>query len=169
MAAVLAGLSNTYSTALGHVAGVLAVKVGVLNLMTVRSRLITGDMSSGKEGGVNQPADLAMSPMSVTFFKTMLGAVGPTFSTQKLVQLVNNAKENEPFFMGIATAIAVAGNPPTWGASALYLYCGARLGHAALFLYDFPESILPYQVLVRATPYLVGVFTMFRLAASRFS
>ena len=46
MAAVLAGLSNTYSTALGHVAGVLAVKVGVLNLMTVRSRLITGDMSS---------------------------------------------------------------------------------------------------------------------------
>ena len=88
---------------------------------------------------------------------------------QQFVGLVNNAKENEPFFMGIATAIAVAGNPPTWGASALYLYCGARLGHAVLFLYDFPESILPYQVLVRATPYLVGVFTMFRLAASRFS
>ena len=62
MAAVLAGLSNTYSTALGHVAGVLAVKVGVLNLMTVRSRLITGDMSSGKEGGVNQCSGLSGPP-----------------------------------------------------------------------------------------------------------
>ena len=85
------------------------------------------------------------------------------------MQLVNNAKENEPFFMGIATAIAIAGNPPAWGASALYLYCACRFVQSVLFLVEFPKSALPYQVLIRATPYLIGVFTMFRLAASRFS
>ena len=51
--------------------------------------LITGDMASGKEGGISQPADMNMSPMVVSAFKLMLGAFGPTFSTQKFVQLVN--------------------------------------------------------------------------------
>lgn len=163
------------------------------------SGLITGDMASGKEGGVSQPADLNMSPVVVSAFKLMLGAFGPTFSTQKFVQVVNvcafqgtrtpclrnsmslyfltascaaftlsqNCKENEPFFLGVATAIAVAGNPPAWGANALYLYCASRFGHAILFFVDWPEALLPYQVLVRATPYLIGVFTMFRLAGNR--
>ena len=38
----------------------------------------------------------------------------------KLVQLVN-AKENEPGTLSAATALAVAGSPPAWGASALRL------------------------------------------------
>ena len=118
---------------------------------------------------MSQRAETAMAPILVMFFKLSLGAVGPTFSTQKLVQLVNNAKENEPFFLGLATAVAIAGHPPAWGASALYLYCGMRLVHSAVFLVEFPDVLLPYQVLCRATPYLIGVFTMFRLAASTFS
>lgn len=81
--------------------------------------------------------------------------------------LLQNAKENEPFFLGIATAVAIAGNAPAWGASALYLYCASRFAHAVLFLVDFPEVVLPYQVFIRATPYLVGVFTMFSLAGTR--
>ena len=116
---------------------------------------------------MSQPADLNMSPMCIAFFKISLGAVGPTCTTQKLVQLVNNAKENEPWFLGVATAIAITGSPPAWGASALYVYCASRFAHAAFFLYDFPEALLPYQVLIRATPYLIGVFTMFRLGASQ--
>ena len=56
---------------------------------SVCSGLITGDMASGKEGGISQPADMNMSPMVVSAFKLMLGAFGPTFSTQKFVQLVN--------------------------------------------------------------------------------
>jgi hypothetical protein len=54
-----------------------------------------------------------------------------------------------------------------WGASALYLYAASRFVHAALFLFDFPQAILPVQALIRATPYLVGVFTMFSLAGSQ--
>ena len=164
---MLAGLSSNYVTALGHLSAALAIKIGALNLMTVRSRLLTGDMSSGKEGGVSQPADQVMSPFCVGFFKASLFAYGPTFKTQKLVQCVNNCKENEPFFLGVATAIALAGNPPAWGASALYLYGGTRFLLHALFLVEFPEALMPYQVLLRATPYLIGVFTMFRLAGTR--
>ena len=86
---------------------------------------------------------------------------------QKFVQLVNNAKENEPFFLAMAAGIAAAGAPPAWGATGLYVYCACRLIHAPIFLIDFPEDLLPFQVLTRATPYLVGVFTMFGLAASQ--
>lgn len=50
--------------------------------MIEHSRLITGDFASGKEGGVSQPADLNMAPWIVAIFKILLGAVGPTFSTQ---------------------------------------------------------------------------------------
>ena len=44
MAAILAGLSSSYTTALGHVAAVLAIKIGVLNLITVRSRKRPGEL-----------------------------------------------------------------------------------------------------------------------------
>ena len=161
------GLSQSYNTALASCAGILAIKIGALNLLTVRSRLLTGDFASGKEGGVSQPADLNMAPWTVSFFKMSLCAVGPTCSTQKFVQVVNNAKENEPWFLAIAGAIGLAGTAPTWGATALYTYVAARLGHMVLFLCEFPEALLPIQVLIRATPYLVGVFTMFGLSASQ--
>ena len=78
-------------------------------------------------------------------------------------------QENEPYLLGIATAIAVAGNPPAWGAQGLYGYLACRFAHAALFLFDFPKEILPFQLAIRATPYLISVFTMFALAGSRFS
>lgn len=87
--------------------------------------------------------------------------------TQKFVQLVNNAKENEPWFLAIATAIAIGGNPPAWGASALYIYCASRFAHAVLFVAEFPKSVIGFQVLIRAVPYLVGVFTMFGLSATQ--
>ena len=79
---------------------------------------------------------------------------------------MNNAKENEPFFLALATAVAIVGNPPAWGASALYLYCASRFAHAVLFVAEFPKELLPYQVLIRAMPYLAGVFTMFTLAGT---
>jgi len=167
MAGILSGLTNSYNIALGQCAAALAIKIGALNLLTVRSRLITGDMSSGKEGGISQKADQNMSPYVVQLFKTMMCAFGPTFTTQKLVQLVNNAKENEPFFIGLAAAVALAGNPPAWGASGLYLYGFCRYVQGLFFLVEFPDELLPYQVLIRATPYLIGVFTMFRLAGSQ--
>ena len=125
----------------------------------------------------------------VSFFSISLGAVGPTWETRKIVQLVNNAKENEvmirlalwrqpllialsahrafasqPWFLGLASAMAIAGSAPSWGASALYGYCCARYIHAFIFLNEFPEPLLPYQVLIRALPYLAGVFTTFALA-----
>ena len=74
--------STSYIKALGTVSGILAIKIGALNLLTVRSRLLTGDMASGKEGGKSQPADMAMNAFSVTFFKLSLCAFGPTPATQ---------------------------------------------------------------------------------------
>ena len=69
----------------------MPAQIGALNLLTVRSRLLTGDFASGKEGGVSQPADLNMAPWTITFFKLSLGAVGPTFSTQVLANFSRTA------------------------------------------------------------------------------
>lgn len=82
MSFLFSGLSKAFPVALASVSAILAIKMGALNLLTVRSRLLTGDMSSGKEGGKSQKADLAMSPACIAFFKLSLGAVGPTVSTQ---------------------------------------------------------------------------------------
>ena len=49
MSAILAGLSNSYTTALGHVTAALAVKIGVLNLATVRSRTRLGTTQTRRE------------------------------------------------------------------------------------------------------------------------
>ena len=73
MAAILAGLSNNYNTALSSVAGILAIKIGALNLLTVRSRLITGDMASGKEGGISQRKNQVLPSVSLSI------AIAPSF------------------------------------------------------------------------------------------
>eukprot|EP00316_Scyphosphaera_apsteinii_P021352 CAMPEP_0119300142 /NCGR_PEP_ID=MMETSP1333-20130426/2136_1 /TAXON_ID=418940 /ORGANISM="Scyphosphaera apsteinii, Strain RCC1455" /LENGTH=173 /DNA_ID=CAMNT_0007301811 /DNA_START=40 /DNA_END=562 /DNA_ORIENTATION=+ len=162
-------ISLAFNKALAQVAAALAVKVGALNLMTVRSRMLTGDFSTGKPHGkpLKEEAALERTPAWITMlFKVMLGAVGPTFDTERFVGLINNAKENEPFFIGVAAAVAIAGSPPAWGATALYTYCAARFAHAFVFLMDFPDFLLPYKIVFRATPYLVGVFSMFALAAT---
>lgn len=112
------------------------------------------------------PASILAGPGIASIFKLSLGAFGPTFSTVKLVGLVNNCKENEPFFLALATAVALAGKPPVWGVDMLYLYCACRFVHALVYLVDFPEALMPFQVMVRATPYLASMFAMFRLAAS---
>lgn len=73
MAAVWAGLcSNNFNTALAQVSSVLAIKIGALNLLTVRSRLLTGDMATGKEGGVVSKGEQAMPTWLVAVFKATL-------------------------------------------------------------------------------------------------
>ena len=163
------GVSAAFNAALAKVAGALALKIGVINLLTVRSRLLTGDSTTGKPLGKNFEEELAMPQWVGMFFSISLGAVGPTFSTERFVGLVNNAKENEPFFLCMAAAIAIAGTAPSWGVSALYYYLWSRIGHAIIYLVDFPAPLVPYKVLARASAYLFGVFSMFALAGSQFA
>jgi hypothetical protein len=44
----LVTLSGSFNTALAHVAAALAFKIGAINLLTVRSRLLTNDWGAGK-------------------------------------------------------------------------------------------------------------------------
>ena len=44
-------------------------------------------------------------------FQLMLGGVGPSPPTARFSGIVANAVENEPFFMGLAIAVATLGNP----------------------------------------------------------
>ena len=195
MAASRWSLQHLVHKGLASCAGILAFKIGALNLLTVRSRLLTGDMASGKEEAspslqttsdeqhvrvllqglaVRVRADVQDSgerhrpprARSCTREHAQHAQLPPLHEhTQKLVQLVNNAKENEPWFLAVATAVALA-SWPFLGRFCHLPYCASRFAHAALFVAEFPKELLPYQVLMRAMRYLTGVFTMFRLAGT---
>ena len=76
-------------------------------------------------------------------------------------------KRTSPFSSRLAGAIGIVGTAPSWGATALYTYATARCVHMVCFLVEFPKPLLPVQVLIRAMPYLAGVFSMFGLAGSQ--
>ncbi|KAL3909204.1 MAG: hypothetical protein SGPRY_009514 [Prymnesium sp.] len=160
------GISPKFNEALASVAGALAFKVGVLNLMTVRSRFISGDMKTGRvkawEEDERTPEWLRkVFKFTLVISLTLFDPLPPRryiplivfpFSispacliacprlSQRLTSVVHNAIENEPFFLAVAAAIAIAG-----------------------------KSLVPYKVLIRAAPYLGGVFTMFALAGASVS
>lgn len=151
---------SPYHTALAKVAAALTIKVGMLNLLTVRS---TGNFGRTANAGKLWHEDTIPRPMQLKLFTILMGAVGPTPPTERLCGVVANANENEPYFLALACATALVG-PPTWGATALYAYLGSRIAHMIVFLVDFPESVVAIQGFCRANAYLVGVFTSFTLA-----
>ncbi|KAL1524106.1 hypothetical protein AB1Y20_019016 [Prymnesium parvum] len=158
------GVSETFNKALVKVAGALAIKIGVLHVLTARSRVMSGNASSGRPMAWEEDAKIA--DVAKSAFKVLLGAYGPTISTERLVGVVHNAVENEPFFLALGAAVAIAGNPPAWGATALYAFCIGRFAHMAIFITEVPESVKPYKAMLRAVPFLVGVFSMISLAGA---
>lgn len=74
------GISPKFNEALASVAGALAFKIGVLNLMTVRSRFISGDMKTGRVKAWEE--DERTPEWLRKVFKLTLGAAGPTFATE---------------------------------------------------------------------------------------
>lgn len=204
-AAENAAIQAAFTQAFLQLAAALAFKMGMLNLMTVRARLIKNDFSREARGGkpwsedeavpgcVELPAALHAMPhmcnartprksvsvcyeharsksrhcnrWQTTMIAVSLGAFGPTFAVERFRGAVANANENEPYFLALVGAIAIAGNPPAWGAQAIYNYGACRFLHLAIFMLDFPSFLMPFKTLIRATPYLVSVFTMFALAA----
>ena len=80
--------------------------------------------------------------------------------------MVNNANESEPWFLVLALAYTVCGTPPAWGVTALYTFCFGRIAHCVIYLTPFPECILPYHALARASAWLVGTLTMIVMAGS---
>merc|ERR1712039_163232 len=130
-----------YQTAVVQGASLLAIKLGTLNLLTVRSRLLTGDMGAGKPGGKSWKEESLMPVWTQMFFKFATCAFGPTPPTERFTGLVHNIVENEPIFLALAGAIGAFGKPGPTAATFVKTYVASRFFHSLVFLVEFPEVL----------------------------
>jgi hypothetical protein len=84
-------------------------------------------------------------------FKVSMLTNLPSYSVAALEQCAKNASENEPLFLCLALACAIAGPVAPWAGTCVKVFGAARFLHAAVMLNDS----LPQPA--RAVCYLTGV------------
>ena len=150
-------LNLTYFSTLTTSAAILAIKIMVVHLATVRSRLLANYYA--------QPQDnkSIISPI----FKIVLCCFGSDFGGVKFVEraerISKNCAENEPFFLVLATIGGLSGAIPTapsgMGRVLIQVYTIARCAHTAVFLLG--ETV---NTSVRSVTYTIGVFATLGMA-----
>jgi len=158
---------SDFNQAVLRCGSILAIKLGALNLLTVRSRMIKNDFTTGRPSKQAWIEDTSMPAWIGGFFKVALGAFGPSPPTERFSGLVANTVENEPLFMCLAVAVATLGTPGEIGATLVNTYLYGRCFHALVYLTPSPKFLLPYYTTIRATGFLAATFSMFALAASQ--
>eukprot|EP01060_Flectonema_neradi_P026949 TRINITY_DN36597_c0_g1_i1.p1 TRINITY_DN36597_c0_g1~~TRINITY_DN36597_c0_g1_i1.p1 ORF type:complete len:147 (+),score=26.43 TRINITY_DN36597_c0_g1_i1:72-512(+) len=143
---------SSYNETLAKGAGLLTLKMVVSHLATVRTRIMTADFKADEDHGIAKPV--------LNLFKVLLGAYGPTFENPKrLLGIVNNSVENEPFWFAVALMLGQTGKANDTDSKLILAYVACRFIHA--FCYIF--AIQPF----RAFSYTAGLgitgFTAARL------
>ena len=156
-----------YNDAVVMGSSLLAVKIGTLHFLTVRSRLLSGDFATGRPQNEAWKEEGKMLPIYAKMFTCMLCAIGPSPSTDRFTGLVANAVENEPYFMALAVAIATLGKPSPMAATLVKTYVAGRYFHALVYLTEFPEVLQPHKTFIRAQGFLAGQAALLGLALSQ--
>mmetsp|Transcript_8331 Transcript_8331/g.25731 ORF Transcript_8331/g.25731 Transcript_8331/m.25731 type:complete len:162 (-) Transcript_8331:239-724(-) len=153
---------STFDQALAKGAALLALKVAGVHFLTIRERLLSGDMTTGRAALWKEDTEIP-KPVAIAF-KTAFLAFGPSLATvSRFNGCQGNANENEPYFMLMALGLARSGLPiPTWGATAIYTYVAARFAHTFIFI--FLRDALPQPG--RAAPWAISFFTMIALGVA---
>ncbi|KAJ8611745.1 hypothetical protein CTAYLR_009509 [Chrysophaeum taylorii] len=157
-------INTPFEVAVLKCAGALAIKMGALHLFTVRTRLMTGDIKTSRKAVFKEDSDMmSKNDFFASFFKTILGAFGPTLCTiERWTGVAGNAAENEPFFVGVALAYANSGiKPPEWATTAVYAFTFFRYVHCLVYLNGdwIPQPF-------RGLSYSLSLFAMMALAIS---
>ena len=153
----------TFAETVLYGAGALALKQGVTHLLTVRERILEGNMATGKPSSVAFKEDTTIHPAVMMLFKTLTLSVGPQIaSVDRFVATVRNNNENEPYFLALAVAYVASGvAAPAWAATAVKTYVAGRYAHNVFYLFGVQQPF-------RAFAYLPALFSMIFLAASIF-
>eukprot|EP00977_Amphora_coffeiformis_P029360 scaffold40257_cov191-Amphora_coffeaeformis.AAC.1 len=140
-------LKSTYATTLCTASAVLATKVCLVHLITVRSRLMVEDPAIPHDGkGVLNP-----------ILRKLLLCFGSDFGGTKMVflgeRLAKNCAENEPYFLLLAATCALSGTVPSCiGRPLIQTYMVARVAHSGFFL--FGDKV---NTSFRSVTYIVGM------------
>lgn len=152
----------TFNDALGWAAAVCAVKSAVGHLLQTRSRLMTGDMKTGRLTA--WPEDSIIPEPVIAVFKLgLLTSVGSPVPIDRLGGMAQNNSQNEPYFLVLAGALSLAGAAPANGVDLIRTYVYARLAHNAVFLYG-PLEVGGVVIPVRALAYSASLVATVLLA-----
>jgi hypothetical protein len=148
--------ATRYSETLATCAALIVLKLGVMHVMTVRSRigLLYANMNVMKWSEDN---DSTIEGILFAVFRPMLAAYHPRLPGMKKPQLehylgvVNNCVENEPFFFALAVAFSGGLSQVFRGAPAPFSgYCTHRPAKLGIYLAGgadrFPQSQISAHV-----------------------
>lgn len=148
---------QTYMSSLFTASAVLAAKMGVIHLLTVRSRLMSGTLA--------QPFDKLGTFVSKVFkvvFCCYGSDLGGVAMVERAERIAKNCAENEPFFLSLATAAGLSGVVPFGlGIQFLHAYTAFRCLHTGVYILGDKLSTL-----CRAGAWTGGLGCMFGLAIS---
>eukprot|EP01060_Flectonema_neradi_P019730 TRINITY_DN2705_c0_g1_i12.p2 TRINITY_DN2705_c0_g1~~TRINITY_DN2705_c0_g1_i12.p2 ORF type:complete len:147 (+),score=17.87 TRINITY_DN2705_c0_g1_i12:63-503(+) len=119
---------------LNQVAGILVLKMMLMHYLTVRARLMSGRHKWSED------TRTAQSIIGDTM-KVLTLCWGPKIDVDRLVGVVHNSVENEPFFLVAASMLGGGHDDLMWA------YCIARCLHAFFFLVQLqPFRGIAYSV-----------------------
>jgi uncharacterized MAPEG superfamily protein len=119
---------NSALSSLAACAGVLSLKIGVVHLLTVRARFMTGAPVHSKDSQL----------MFSEIFKMATLAYGPDFGGEpfigRLERIAKNCAENETFFLVTSLAIILSGKVSESTATTLIqVFTISRVAHTVFY------------------------------------
>ncbi|KAJ9448166.1 hypothetical protein DIPPA_12342 [Diplonema papillatum] len=111
---------SAYTDNLKLVTGVLTIKMMAMHVLTIRARVGSQDYKTSED--------------ALFGFLTPLMRAGPGIPLERLLGIVRNSIENEPFFLLVAFALQLFSTPPQAYATYLQAYAATRCLHAVSYL-----------------------------------
>jgi len=153
-----------HKNTIAMVIGILAIKTVLLQLVLVRTRLMTGNLKRTANGGAEWEEDTRMPGWAAQVLKIMLVCYGPVPSEAMLPRLqglTQNSMETEPWFCGLAVAYGLKGVSSIYAFKyaqyLLWTFVAARIVHATVYLLALPQPC-------RAFSWTIGTFSIIILA-----
>jgi len=168
-AQIYAYIHQQHKNTIAKVAAILAIKMVLLHFLTVRTRLMQGNMKRSTNADSPWEEDTRMPGWFGSIMKIILVCFGPTPSEAFLARLqglVANTMETEPWFLGLAIAYGLRGVSSIYAVRyaqpLMWAFLGGRLVHAAAFISAVRQP-------VRALGWIVATFSLLFLALITFT
>ena len=143
---------SDYTLALGKGVGMLTMKLALTHMATVRTRMMTSTYKVKEDHGIGGPVAAVM--------RLLLVAYGPSFeNTDRLLSVVSNAYENEPFWFSAALMLGLSGKATEADINLIWAFVAFRFIHAFCYLL----GVQPWRALSYVGGLSITGFTAARL------
>jgi len=161
---IFAIVNQQHRNTVAKVVALLAIKIVLMHLLTVRARLMLGNMKRRANDDSPWEEDERMPGWFASVMKAVLCCRGPAPSEaflKRLLGVVANSMETEPWFVGLAVAYGLRGvssvSAVRYAQPLMWAFLAGRMCHAVAFLLALPQPS-------RALSYIVALSSLLGLA-----